>query len=284
MRFFPQSALSDAHWSASSQVNTAVFLHCADSRPLQEHSPCSHKSEVKVALKWNFTFAVRNHLRTLDSRLKKRLFQSCHFARQGWAVSTQTPLYPAGPALYPECILLYLFTHFHLDKRCEEWETEQLFLPDKISLTRSDLRRPRVTFLILKARVPLPSSLTVPKRQSPNPTGLPSLLLRQDHGNCCFAWRDPFPSRGGGYGPSSSSKNCWAFISKLSYWIWCGFICSFCWNACVLVRDGKEHYMGEMTSGTPSIRAWPFIKQAINCLWKWKRTKHSQTDCSVSLT
>lgn len=123
------------HWQRHTEVrplrSTLLFfciVQTAGQKPWKQpsRSPCSYKSEVKGALKWNFTFAVRNHLRPLHSRLKRRVFQTCHFASRRWTVSTQTALYPAGPALHAECILLYLFTHFHLDKRChcEEWETE----------------------------------------------------------------------------------------------------------------------------------------------------------------
>lgn len=87
-------------------------------------------------LKWNFTFAVRNHFRTLHSMLKRRAFQSCRFARQSRTVSTQTALTQQAPLyLHAECILLYLFAHFHLDKccHCEEWEMSR-----PIVFTRQD--------------------------------------------------------------------------------------------------------------------------------------------------
>lgn len=144
MPFFSTS--TKARWCASSQVNSAVFFSCMaqtagpkpDSRPVGAPAAINVRWKAHL-LKWNFALAVRNHLRTRRSWLRRRAFQSCHFARQSWAAFTQTALYPAGSTLSAHWAYSPLFIHsFPPGLALPLWRmgdgAAQLLSPDRVTL------------------------------------------------------------------------------------------------------------------------------------------------------
>lgn len=179
MPFFPQPASTKARWCASSQVNSAVsFSRMAQTAgPKPDSSPVGAPAAINVRwkahlLKWNFALAVRNHLR---SWLRRRAFQSCHFARQSWAAFTQTALYPAGSTPSARGADSPLFIHsFPPGQVLPLWRmgdgAAQLFSPDRVTLGTSV---PLVRICFLKARLLLPRSLNIPQHQSQTACRLP---------------------------------------------------------------------------------------------------------------
>lgn len=260
------------------------IVQTAAQKPWQQptRSPCSYKSEVKGVLKWNFTMAVRNHLRTLHSRLKRRVFQWCHFASRRWAVSTQTALYPAGPTLHAEWILLYLFTHFHLDKRChcEEWETEPASCFYS-SLMRSKLNprfflpfiRTYAAANILKCTQMLVSK---PDRPATSP-------VRRYLRNCCLPQCCPLYHLRVRYRIIIKFKKLLSFLFKnfhIGYGM--GSIQLFLLE-CVCAHNGRKGRLyGRTDLWLSSIRAWPFIEQTNNSLRKWKQSDRLFTQPDIS--
>lgn len=146
--FFPPAGINKGTLMCilSGQQCRFFFFSCMaqTAGPKPDSSPVGAPAAINARwkahlLKWNFALAVRNHLRTRGSWLRRRAFQSCHFARQSWAAFTQTALYPAGSTLSARRAYSPLFIHsFPPGQALPLWRmghgAAQLFSPDRGTL------------------------------------------------------------------------------------------------------------------------------------------------------